>query len=85
MSTRIFVGMLFFGLVAGCSVLEPKGTSSVPNNERFTDIEQSAKLANAAYQDTAKIKKINAESGYQLVKHEVVAGVDVQYFLSSFL
>ncbi len=82
MATRIFVWILFIGMVAGCSALEPKGTSSAAENERFTHIKQSAKLANAAYQDMAKIEKINAELGYQLVKHEVIAGVDVQYFLS---
>jgi len=82
MFTRWLIGILFIGLVVGCSALEPKGMSSVPNNERFRHIEQSAQWANAAYQDTAKIEEINAKSGYQLVKHEVVPGVDVQYFLS---
>ena len=81
MPTRIIVWM-FIGIVAGCSALEPKGTSVAPEGERFTRIEQSAQLANAAYQDTEKIEKISADSGYQLVKHEVVPGVDVQYFLS---
>jgi hypothetical protein len=73
--------MLVIGVVAGCSVLAPQGTSVVLKKECFHDIQQYAKLASAAYQDTAKIRKVSTELGYRLIKHDLVPGVDVQYFL----
>jgi hypothetical protein len=61
--------------------MEPKGTDTILKKNRFSEIHQHARLANAAYQSPAKIKQISAAYGYQLTKHGIVPSVDVQYFL----
>jgi hypothetical protein len=58
--------MLLIGILAGCSVLESRGAGVVLKKEGFSDIRQYVKLASAAYQDAAKIRRVSTELGYQL-------------------
>lgn len=80
MVLRISLWIFFIGVFSGCSLLEPKGANTAPNKDRFSEVQQHARFADAAYQDAAKIEQISAEYGYQLIKHGVVPSDDVQYF-----
>jgi len=81
MAIRLSLWVFIVGAIASCSSIEPKGTDTVLKKNRFTEIHQHAHLADAAYQDVEKIRRVSAEYGYQLTKHGIVPSADVQYFL----
>lgn len=80
LTTAVCLALIFLCI---STVTTAATTNKQPLNQEFTELQEYAIFANAAYQSEAKIRNTIAPFGYTITEYGNIPGVEVVYFVAT--